>query len=96
MNGHNLSAKHLFYDEESPVRWGCATKLKKFVKEHARNEAELTTGLKSGDELSKEINLGTHTFKPMKKIGEYHYHLSRLKMVYSMQISWMSLDQIRI
>ena len=74
---NKLNAKYLFYDDESPVQWGSATQLRKYIKSHSNvGDKNYEDNLKSVDTLQKEINLGTHTLKHLKDIGEYHYSLN--------------------
>ena len=77
---NELNADYLFYNDKSPVQWGSATQLKRYIESHSNpRDAKYEENLKSVDNLQKEINLGTRTLKHLKDIGEYHYSLNPFK-----------------
>ena len=51
---NKLNAKYLFYDDESPVQWGSATQLRKYIKSHSNvGDKNYEDNLKSVDTLQK-------------------------------------------
>jgi hypothetical protein len=74
---NKLNAKYLFYNDNSDVQWGSATQLRNYIKSHSNvNDENYEENLKSVDDLQKEINLGSHTLKHLRDIGQYHYSLN--------------------
>ena len=79
MMDNRLSASKLYYSNDSPVQWGSFTQIKKYIREKSTSKKEADNNIKTLDELRKEINLGTHSFQKIAKIGQYHYHISPYK-----------------
>lgn len=82
MGEANLTAKYLYYSESSPVQWGSATKLKTYIRKNSSTKKEAEKYIRTVEDLQKEINLGTHSFSKLKRIGAYHYHISPYSNTY--------------
>lgn len=78
----NLSAKYLYYSQSSPVQWGSASKLKSYIRKNSSSKKEAEKYIRTVEDLEKEINLGTHSFSKLKRIGTYHYHISPYSNTY--------------
>ena len=80
MSENKLNAEYLFYNNSSPVQWGSASQLKKYIESNSNtSDPNYKSNIQSVDDLQREINLGTHSNTRLRKIGELHYKLSPYK-----------------
>ncbi len=80
MGENKLNAKYLFYNNSSPVQWGSASQLKKYIQSNSiADDPNFESNIQSVDDLQREINLGTHSNIRLRKIGQLHYKLTPYK-----------------
>ena len=79
MGENNLTATYLYYSNESPVQWGSFSQIKRYIHEKSASKLEEDKNIQTLENLRKEINLGTHSFRKIDKIGQFHYHAAPYK-----------------